>query len=107
MWESIDIRCTVPECGYFWSDLVKREDRDKEFPCQDCGGTAQRIIGAPLVLQASYHMGHKRGGDYYLLKEASKLKRKEANLGTKDRGDIQSAIKELRRAASNEKSKTP
>jgi len=107
VWESIDIRCTEAECGYLWQDLVKREDRDKEFECQDCGGPAQRTIGAPVVLQASYHMGHKRGGDYYLLKEVSKLKRKEANTKLSDRSEVQSAIRELKKAASNEKSKTP
>ena len=46
-----DYICTDEECGYHIEKNVLVDDRAKQTqePCPDCGGTIERVFGAPIV----------------------------------------------------------
>lgn len=93
-YKSIDLLCS--ECNHQWHDLVERDLVDSKHQCPDCGTmSGSRTISAPMVLQASYPDGYRRGGGYQELKEIAKLKKESADMKNSRRGEINKEITKL------------
>lgn len=80
-WISIDIRCN--KCEHRWDDIVDRARQNDFFECPECGGNGERIMSAPMVMNAALPDGNNR---FAHLKEQQKLKRAAAE--AKERGDF-------------------
>lgn len=105
---SIDTICD--NCFVQANLFVDREhasDWDYRWDCEECGSpTVKRVMSAPMVLRASYHDGYRRGGDYQLMKEATKLKKQAANTHGSAKRELEQAAAQIRRQAKGTKGKT-
>jgi putative FmdB family regulatory protein len=86
-----DYRCDT--CDSVLTCFYKIADKPQTVKC-DCGGTADAMLGAPMVLKASYLDGQRRKG-FADLKEASKLKAMANDSRADVRKDIQKEIKKM------------
>jgi putative FmdB family regulatory protein len=94
-------------CNCEWEDTIKYDERDNPQACPGCNQPhTYRAPPAPAVLKASYHMGYNRGAAFSELKEIAKLKEERANLGHKERGDIDKEIGNRTRVAARAKDKS-
>jgi putative FmdB family regulatory protein len=93
------------DCGHRSSGLQVRDEQPDTLPCPECEGISRETIGAPAPLRHSHHDGYRRGGDYQLIKEASKLETTMYNLPHEKRGEHKKKIKELKQRATREKGK--
>lgn len=102
---SIDTLCD--RCNTKGDALVPREsasDWDTLYTCDNCGERGvRRVWSLPNTTKESYPDGYKRGGDYQLLKESSKLQVKAASSHGKTKTELLKAARELRAASKKEK----
>jgi hypothetical protein len=102
---SIDTLCD--RCQNKSDQLVDRElasNWDTLYTCDVCGERGvRRTWSPPNLTKESYPDGHKRGGDYQLVKEAAKLEVKAASADSKTKFELKKAVQELRTASKREK----
>jgi hypothetical protein len=102
---SIDTLCAV--CQNKSDQLVPRDsasDWDTIYTCDNCGERGvRRVWSLPNTTKESYPDGYKRGGDYQLLKESSKLQVKAASSHGATKTELLKAARELRKASTKEK----
>lgn len=92
-YKTVDILC--PACNYKWDQLEDRSAIPETFTCPTCGGSeAKQVIGTPMVLQASYPDGYKRGQRFEGAKQIQKLRAQAANIDPNKRNDINKEIAE-------------
>jgi predicted nucleic acid-binding Zn ribbon protein len=104
MYRTYDYHCHT--CGYHSIELHKKDDHPSEMDCPSCEALMVLGLAAPAVFRNAYHDGYKRGGDYQVLKEATKLEKQMVNLPHEKRGELRKQIRKLKAAAKTEKSKT-
>jgi hypothetical protein len=106
---SIDTLCD--KCSNKSDKLVERElasEWDTIYTCDNCGERGvRRTWSIPHPTKESYVDGHKRGGDYALLKESARLQLKAASANGDTKKELLKAASELRTSAKKEKGKTP
>lgn len=104
---SIDMECN--SCGWRGPLLTTRDraaDWNTVYDCPDCKEKAgKRILSMPNTTKESYVDGHKRGGDYALLKESARLQLKAASAKGDTKKELLKAAKELKTSAKKEKGK--
>lgn len=102
---SIDTLCD--RCNTKADALVPRESAsqwDTLYTCDNCGERGvRRVWSLPNTTRESYPDGYKRGGDYQLLKESSKLQVKAASSHGATKKELLKAARELRKASTKEK----
>lgn len=98
--------CSTCEQG--WETQLSIPDRDTPQPCPVCGSADKvaRLMAAPTVLKASYHMGYNRGASFAEVKEIAKLKEERANLAHDQRKDIDKEISQRNKVSLKAKDKT-
>lgn len=96
------------DCEYEWETQLPVADRDIPQQCLSCGQTdkVSRLMAAPMVLKASYHMGYNRGASFAEVKEIAKLKEERANLAHDQRKDIDKEIGQRNKVSLKAKDKT-
>lgn len=92
------------------TDIVADRDLalnwDTLYTCDICGERGvRRVWSLPNTTKESYVDGHKRGGDYQLLKEAAKVTKQAASATGKTKSELLKAANELRSASKNERKK--
>lgn len=104
---SIDTICET--CFHPANLFVNRDhaaDWDYRWDCDVCEApTVKRVMSAPMVLRASYHDGYKRGADYQMLKEVTKLKKQAANTHGSAKRELEAAAAQIKKAAKQTKGK--
>ena len=103
MFRTYDFLCK--SCGFRHDEIFHKGEQPETLDCPSCGEEMKEVIGAPMPLRASYHDGYRRGGDYQLVKEASKLEVQAANLPHEKRKELKQEITKLKRKAMTEKPK--
>lgn len=105
---SIDTLCD--KCSNKSDKLVERElasEWDTIYTCDNCGERGvRRVWSIPHSTKESYVDGHKRGGDYALLKESARLQLKAASAKGETKKELLKAAQELKVSAKREKGKT-
>jgi hypothetical protein len=99
-------RCSEDICGVCWDDLVDREFVDTWTPqCPECGASGIKLIGAPMVLKASYPDGMRRkSAGWKDLREAASLEAAADKLASARKAGDVNAIKEERAIRAEAKS---
>lgn len=92
------------------TDIVADRDLalnwDTLYTCDICGERGvRRVWSLPNTTKESYVDGHKRGGDYQLLKEAAKLNRQAAVSQGNTKKELLKAAGELKKASTQERKK--
>lgn len=93
-WIAIDIRCQ--DCDHVTDILIDRDEQGGTWGCPECGGAMSKTFSAPNITRASYVDGTKRKG-FSEHKEIAKLESAAADLPPNKRGEINKAIKRLKK----------
>ena len=103
-YKTISIMCD--KCGEEWTQLEDRKEIPKQFTCPVCGYTeAKEVVGAPMVLTASYLDGYNRGPAWEAHKQKTRLRGQLGNGSRENDNEIRKEITSLDKATKGKRDK--